>query len=113
MISFREMLDAVDRLAEILKGTAADEATFHRSAENLNDLRAILESPRVRQLKSAGEVADYLARVAIPQLAGIHDSLVVASQSHFNHMRLAHELAGRLEERLHALSDGTVDGFLG
>ena len=113
MISFREMLDAVDRLDEILKGTGADEATFQRSAENLNDLRAILESPRVRQLKSAAEVADYLARVAIPQLAGIHDSLVVASKTHFTQMRLAHELAGRLEDRLHALSDGSVDGFLG
>ncbi len=111
MISFREMTDAVDRLASILKGTSADEATFQRTAENLNDLRAILESPRVRQLKSSGEVADYLARVALPQLAGIHDSLVVASQTHFNHMRLAHELASRLEVRLQALADGSVDGF--
>ncbi len=113
MISFREMFDAVGRLAQILKGTNVDEATFQRTAENLNDLRAILEAPRLRQLQSAGEVVDYLSRVAIPQLAGIHDSLVVASQSHFNHLRLAHELAGRLEVRLQALADGSVDGLMG
>ena len=37
------------------------------------------------------------------------DGLEVATDGHFGKMRTATELAGRLELRLQALSDGTVD----
>lgn len=113
MISFREMLDSISRLAEILKTTAETETTFRRSAASLTDLGTMLEGPRLRQFKSPAEVADYVERVAIPQLNGIRDSLEVTTAGHFGKMRTATELAGRLELRLQALSEGTVDGYLG
>jgi len=113
MISFREMLDSVSRLAEILKTTAETETTLRRSAASLSDLRTMLDGGRLRQFKTPAEVADYVERVAVPQLNGIRDSLEVATDGHFGKMRTATELAGRLELRLQALSEGTVDGFLG
>lgn len=112
MISFREMLDSVSRLSEILKTTAETETTFRRSAASLTDLRTMLDGGRLRQFKSPAEVADYVERVAVPQLNGIRDSLEVATDGHFGRMRKATELAGRLALRLQALSEGTVDGFL-
>ncbi len=112
MISFREMLDSVSRLSEILKTTAETETTFRRSAASLTDLRTMLDGGRLRQFKTPAEVADYVERVAVPQLNGIRDSLEVATDGHFGRMRKATELAGRLALRLQALSEGTVDGFL-
>ena len=113
MISFREMLDSVSRLAEALKTSADAETTFQRSTTSLTDLRTMLEATRLRQFKTPTEVADYIERVAVPQLNGIRDSLEIATASHFGKMRTATELASRLELRLQALSEGTVDGYLG
>jgi hypothetical protein len=113
MISFREMLDSVSRLAAILKTTAEAETTFQRSTSSLTDLRTMLDGPRLRQFKTPGEMADYIERVAIPQLNGLRDSLEITTASHFGMMRTATELARRLELRLQALSEGAVDGFLG
>jgi hypothetical protein len=113
MISFREMLDSVSRLAEILKTTPETESTFRRSVAGLTDLRTMLEGSRLRQFKTPAEVADYVERVAVHQLNGIRESLEVTTASHFGKMRTATELAGRLELRLQALSEGTDDGFLG
>lgn len=113
MISFREMLDSVSRLAAILKTTVEAETTFQRSASGLTDLRTMLEASRLRQFKSPAEAAEYIERVAIPQLNGIRDSLEITTAAHFGMMRTATELAGRLELRLQALSEGTVDGYLG
>jgi len=113
MISFREMLDSVSRLAEILKTSAETETTFQRSTTSLTDLGTMLEAARLRHFKTPAEVADYIDRVAVTQLNGIRDSLEIATASHFAKMRTATELAGRLELRLQALADGAVDGYLG
>ncbi len=113
MISFREMLNSVSRLSEILKTTAETETTFRRSTTSLTDLRTMLDGGRLRQFKTPAEVAEYVERVAVPQLNGLRDSLEMATDGHFGMMRTATELADRLELRLQALSEGTVDGFLG
>lgn len=113
MISFREMLDSVSRLAEILKTSAETETTFQRSTTSLTDLRTMLEGGRLRHFKTPAEVVDYIERVAVPQLNGIRDTLEITTASHFGKMRTANELAGRLELRLQALSEGAVDGYLG
>jgi len=111
MISFREMLDSISRLAELLKTTAEAETTYSRSIASLSDLQAMLDRARLRQFKTPAEMADYVERVAIPQLNGIRDTLEVTSSGHFSKMRAASELAGRLELRLQALSEGSVDGL--
>ncbi len=113
MISFREMLDSVSRLSAILKTTAEAETTFQRATTSLSDLRTMLDTPRLRQFKTTAEVAEYVERVAIPQLNGLRDSLEITTAAHFGMMRTATELANRLELRLQALSEGAVDGFLG
>jgi hypothetical protein len=111
MISFREMLDSVSRLADILKTTAETETTYRRSAASLTDLRTMLDGARLRQFRTPAEAAEYIERVAVPQLNGIRDSLEVTTNSHFSKMKTATELAGRLELRLQALSEGSVDGL--
>jgi len=113
MITFRETLDAVERLADALKKTSEVESALQRSMTNLSDLRAMLESKRLRQFKGVDEVVDYIQRVAVPQITGIHDSLEVATGSHFSRMRTASEWANRVQLRLQALVDGSVDGYLG
>jgi hypothetical protein len=111
MISFREMLDSISRLVELLKTTSEAETTFRRSVANLTDLQTMLGRARVRQFQTPAEMADYIERVAIPQLNGIRDTLEVTTNGHFGKMRTAAELAGRLELRLQALAEGTVDGL--
>jgi hypothetical protein len=111
MISFREMLDSVSRLADILKTTAETETTYRRSAASLTDLRTMLDGARLRQFRTPAEAAEYIERVAVPQLNGIRDSLEVTTNSHFSKMKTATGLAGRLELRLQALSEGSVDGL--
>jgi hypothetical protein len=111
MISFREMLDSVSRLADILKTTAETETTYRRSAASLTDLRTMLDGVRLRQFRTPAEAAEYIERVAVPQLNGIRDSLEVTTNGHFSKMKTATELAGRLELSLQALSEGYVDGL--
>jgi len=111
MISFREMLDSISRLAGLLKTSAEAETTFRRSVASLTDLQTMLDRARVRQFKTPAEVADYIERVAVPQLNGIRDTLEVTTDGYFGKMRSATELAGRLELRLQALAEGSVDGL--
>jgi hypothetical protein len=111
MISFREMLDSISRLAELLKTTGEAETTYRRSVASLSDLQTMLDRARVRQFKTPAEMGEYIERVAIPQLNGIRDTLEVTTTGHFSKMRTATELARRLELRLQALAEGSVDGL--
>jgi hypothetical protein len=111
MISFREMLDSIDRLADLLKTSAETETTYRRSIASLSDLQTMLDRARMRHFQTPAEMAEYIERVAIPQLNGIRDTLEVATNTHFGKMRTATELAGRLALRLQALSEGSVDGL--
>jgi hypothetical protein len=111
MISFREMLDSISRLAGLLKTTSEAETMYRRSAASLSDLQTMLDRARMRQFKTPGEMAEYIERVAIPQLNGIRDMLEVTTNGHFSKMRTATELAGRLELRLQAIVEGSVDGL--
>jgi len=111
MISFREMLDSISRLAELLKTTGEAETTYRRSVASLSDLQTMLDRARVRQFKTQAEMGEYIERVAIPQLNGIRDTLEVTTTGHFSKMRTATELARRLELRLQALAEGSVDGL--
>lgn len=111
MISFRETLDSISRLVELLRTASEAETTFRRSVASLTDLQTILDRVRVRSFNTPAEMAEYIERVAIPQLHGIRDTLDVTTAAHFSKMRTAAELASRLELRLQALAEGSVDGL--
>ena len=78
----------------------------------LADLRAMLESPRVRKATGPLEVRDYVERVVLPQLTGLHDSLQIGTDDSFKRLRAASEQTERLIVRLQMLVDGSVDGLL-
>lgn len=112
MITFRETLDGLQNVSELMKGAMEAESTIGRSLSTLADLRSMLDSPRIREAKSSAEVRDYVERVVLPQLIGLHDTLKIGTDDSFKRLRAAGEQADRLILRLQMLVDGSVDGLL-
>jgi hypothetical protein len=112
MITFRETLDGLQNVSELLKTALEAEGAVQRNLASLADLRAMLESPRVRRATGPLEVRDYVERVVLPQLAGLHDSLQIGTGDSFKRLRSAADQTERLILRLQMLVDGSVDGLL-
>lgn len=112
MITFRETLDGLQNVSELMKGAMEAESTVTRALTSLADLRAMLDSPRARSAKSVPELRDYIDRVVLPQLVGLHDALQVGTDDSFKRLRSANEQADRVILRLQMLVDGAVDGLL-
>jgi len=112
MITFRETLDGLRNVSELLKTALEAEGAVQRNLVSLADLRAMLESPRVRKATGPLEVRDYVERVVLPQLTGLHDSLQIGTDDSFKRLRAAAEQTERLIVRLQMLVDGSVDGLL-
>ncbi|HSB90509.1 MAG TPA: hypothetical protein VLD63_10845 [Anaerolineales bacterium] len=113
MITFRETLDGMDRLSELLRSAPDLESAVGQALHGLADLRSMLDSPRVRQAKTPDELRDYIDRVVLPQLAGVRDALDIGTKDRFKKMRTAGEQVERMIVRLRMLVDGSVDGLLG
>jgi hypothetical protein len=113
MITFQEMQSALERLAELLKAASSAESTIKGSVGSLGDVRQMLEARRLRQFKDVEAVVDYVEKVVIPQLNGIHDTLGVSGDAHFSRVRTASEQASRLSVRVQALNDASAGGLLG
>lgn len=112
MITFREALDGLRNVAELLKTGMEAESSVARAASGMSDLKSMLESPRIRNAASVAEVTQYIDRVVLPQLVGLHDALKVGSEDPFKRLRSASEQVERVIVRLQMLVDGTVDGLL-
>lgn len=112
MISFRETLDSVERLSELLRHGREDRTSIDRAVLDLGDLQSMLNRERLSQFGSASTLAEYIERVAIPQLAGIHDSLRLSAGAHFDRLNDAYQLSERVQARLRTVSDGGSGGFL-
>lgn len=112
MITFRETLDGLQNVSELMKGAMDAEGTVERTLASLADLHSMLDSPRVREAKSPQEVRDYISRVVLPQLIGLHDALQIGTDDSFKRLKAAGEQADRLILRLQMLVDGSVDGLL-
>lgn len=112
MISFRETLDGLRNVSDLMKTAMEAEGAVQRNLAGLADLRAMLESPRVRKATGPLEVRDYVERVVLPQLTGLHDSLQIGTDDSFKRLRSAAEQTERLIVRLQMLVDGSVDGLL-
>ena len=113
MITFRETIDGLERLNELLRQVPDAEEAVQRAVSGLADLRSMLDSPRLKQAASVQEVRDYIDRVLLPQLNGVRDALEMGTADSFKKLRLAREQADRMMVRLQMLSDGSVDGLLG
>lgn len=113
MISFRETIDGLERLNELLRSVSDAEEAVQRALSGLADARAMLDSARVRQAASSHDLRDYIDRVVIPQLTGVRDALEMGSADSFKKLRTAREQADRMVLRLQMLSDGSVDSLLG
>jgi hypothetical protein len=112
MITFREMLDSVERLSELLQHGGEDRTPIDRAVLNLTDLQSMLDRERLSQFRSAASLVEYIERVAVPQLAGIHDSLRLSAEVHFDRLEDAYQLSQRLQARLRTVSEGGSGAFL-
>jgi hypothetical protein len=113
MITFQEMQAALERLAELLKAASSAESTIKGSVSSLGDVHQMLDTRRLRQYKDVDAVVDYVEKVVIPQLNGIHDTLGVSADAHFSRVRTASEQASRLAVRVQAVNDASSGGLLG
>jgi hypothetical protein len=113
MITFRETIDGMERLNELLRSVADAEEAVQRAVAGLADARAMLDSARVRKATSSQEIRDYIDRVVLPQLTGVRDALEISGGESFKKLRTAREQADRMVLRLQMLSDGSVDSLLG
>ena len=106
MITFREMLDSVERLSKLLQQAKGDGASINRAVVDLADLQSMLSRERLAQFQSTATLVEYVERVAVPQLAGIHDSLRLSAGAHFETLDDAQQLSERLQGRLGTVTDG-------
>ncbi|HET7010907.1 MAG TPA: hypothetical protein VFI11_09050 [Anaerolineales bacterium] len=113
MITFRETMDGLQRLNELLRTVPDVEEAVQRALHGLADLRSMLESPRARQAPGTQEVRDYIDRVVLPQLMGVRDALEVGTADNFKRLRTAQDQADRMMSRLQMLTDGSVDNLFG
>jgi hypothetical protein len=111
MISFRETLDAIQRISDLLKASEDIEESVERSKAALHDLRTMLDADRLRQFETAGELADYIHRIAIPQLTGAEDTLEGASAAYLKRLKMASEQTNKLMVRLQMLDDASLGGL--
>ena len=112
MITFRETLDGLRNVSEMMKTAMETEESVERTLVGLSDLRAMLESPRVRKAEEVAQVRDYVERVIIPQLLGLTDALKMGTDDGFKRLRAAGDQTDRMILRLQMLIDGSVDGLL-
>jgi hypothetical protein len=111
MISFRETLDGIQRIGELLKATEDVEEAVGRSNAALHDLRTMLDVERLRQFETTTELVDYIQRVALPQLMGAEDTLGGASEGYLKRLHMATEQTNKLVVRLQMLDDASLGGL--
>jgi hypothetical protein len=112
MITFRETLDSVQRLDDLLAAGRDDQVAFDRALRNLADLQDMLSHERLASSKSVNTLLEYIERVAVPQLFGVRESLSVSANTHFDRLSTASEMAARLRTRLQVVADDSQSGYL-
>ena len=111
MITFREMQDAVERIAQNLKSAEDVASVVEHTLNNLAELRSMIEFSRAKRFKTADDVLGYLDKVVVPQLNGIRDAFESGSLPHLKNLQAANDQCNRLVLRLQMLSEG-ADGTL-
>ena len=112
MITFHEMVNIAERLAEMLKSASDLETALKDTTEDMAGFLSMLEYSHEKGFVDVGASLQYIDNVLIPQLIGIRDSLGAGTEEHLKRLNTAKELAERLVVRLRMLEDGAAGDFL-
>lgn len=112
VISFRETVDSVERLNELMKATADMRSTVDHCLKYLEGFSGMLDFAHNREFKSAGEALEYIDKVLIPQLNRIREALASESEPPLKRLDVARDLTARLLLRLKMLSETPGEGIL-
>ncbi len=112
MITLRETVTVVERLADFLKAAAEAEAAVQHAVRNLTDFRAMVDYAHEREFRDVDDVLAYMDQVLLPQLSGIVDALESGTQPYFEILNRASEEARRLTLRLQVLLEDPGAGLL-
>ncbi len=110
MITFQEMLDTVERVAEQLKAAEEVDSAVRHALENMRGLRSMLQYAHQKDFKTREEALRYIDKVLTPQLNGIIDALDSATAGSISRLHTAEESARRLALRLQIMvTDSGID----
>ena len=112
MITFHEMVNIAERLAEMLKSASDLETALKDTTEDMAGFLSMLEYSHEKGFADVGDSLQYIDNVLIPQLIGIRDSLGVGTEEHLKRLNTAKELAERLVVRLRMLENGAAGDLL-
>jgi hypothetical protein len=112
MITFHETVDSVERLNEMLKSSAEVRAAVKHALDYMADFSGMLAYAHTKGFKDVGEALEYIDKVLVPRLAGIHDALASHTDPHIKRLEQAQELSNRLLLRLQMLSEDGSGGIL-
>jgi hypothetical protein len=113
MITFHEMVNIAERLAEMLKSASDLETALKDTAEDMAGFLSMLEYSHEKGFADVSTSLQYIDNVLIPQLIGIRDSLGAGTEEHLKRLNTAKELAERLVVRLRMLENGAAGDLLG
>lgn len=113
MITFHEMVNIAERLAEMLKSASDLETALKDTTEDMAGFLSMLEYSHEKDFADVGASLQYIDNVLIPQLIGIRDSLGAGTEEHLKRLNTAKELAERLVVRLQMLENGAAGDLLG
>jgi hypothetical protein len=112
MITFQEMLDGVQRVAEMLRAAEELQTALEDGLEGMDDLVSMMAFSHEKEFQSVEMALDYIDQVLMPQLRGLRDSLTTSTEDQLRRLRIASASAERLAIRLQMLGDGGVENFL-
>lgn len=106
MISFRETVDSIERLHELLKSVAEIRSGVEHAQEYLADFGGMLRYAHKKDFRTREEALEYIDKVLLPRLEAISEALASQSDPTLERLEQAHDLTQRLLLRLQMLSDG-------
>jgi SepF-like predicted cell division protein (DUF552 family) len=111
MITFPQVLDNLERVADQLKSTEELEATISALREDLKGFIALLDYSHQKDFQDVKQALSYTDNVLIPQLHGIRDSLEAGVTEPLKRLRLATDQADRLAIQIRMVINGDGEDF--
>ena len=112
MITFPQVLDSLERVADQLKSSEELEATISALREDLKGFLALLEYSHKKDFQNVKEALSYVDNVLVPQMHGIRDSLEAGATEPLKRLSLATDQAERLVLQMNMVIDGDAQDFL-
>lgn len=112
MISFRETVDSIERLHELLKSVAEMRSGVEHAQDYLADFAGMLRFAHRKEFQSPEEALEYIDKVLLPRLETIREALASQSDPTLERLHQAQDLTQRLLLRLQMLSEGGGSWFL-